>query len=73
MIYTANLPSALAADSDFLDRKFRHKAAITKGRKIISYGECSLGGCRHINCKLGASCHAEINAIKPIFHQLKVL
>jgi hypothetical protein len=47
------LPSALNADDDFLTRKFRHKAAITKGNKVISYGECSQGGCRFINGSFG--------------------
>ena len=73
MRFISRVPSALSADSLFLEKKFRHKAAITKGKKIISYGECSQAGCRHICRHLGASCHAEINAIKPIFHQLKVL
>ena len=65
------LPTILGTDSDFLEKKYRHKAAITKGNKVISYGECTLGGCRFINGKLGGSCHAEINAMKPIWSQLK--
>ena len=72
MRYTSRIPSALSADEKFLERRFRHKAAITKGKKMISYGECSLGGCRFVNSDLGSSCHAEINAMKPILPQLKV-
>lgn len=65
-----NIPSRLVPTEEFLTRKFRHIAAISSGNKIISYGECSLGGCRHVNKNLGLSCHAEINALKPLYSNL---
>jgi hypothetical protein len=66
------IPSILNPSDEFLTRKYRHKAAITKGKKVLSYGECSIGGCRHITKTFGVSCHAEINALKPfIYNQIK--
>jgi hypothetical protein len=64
------IPSRLIPTDEFLKRKYRHMAAVSEGRRILSYGECSLGGCRYINGSIGVSCHAEINAIKPFYSKL---
>lgn len=60
------IPSILLPNSEFLQQRFRHKSAITKGKKILGYGECNLAGTRHISKDFGKSCHAEINAIKSL-------
>ena len=58
------IPAILSPSDDFLNQRFRHKSAIIKGNKVLSYGECNLSGNRFITDKFGKSCHAEINAIK---------
>lgn len=60
------IPSILLPSSQFLQQRFRHKSAITKGNKILAYGECNLSGTRHITKDFGKSCHAEINALKSL-------
>ena len=58
------LPSILNPSDEFLKQRFRHKSVITKGNRILSYGECNLAGNRFISDEFGKSCHAEINALK---------
>lgn len=60
------IPAILSPNLEFLQQRFRHKSAITKGNKILGYGECNLSGGRYISKDFGKSCHAEINAIKSI-------
>lgn len=48
-----------------------HRAVITKGGKMLSYGESSLGGLQGFTKHAGTrhhcrSCHAEINCIKSL-------
>lgn len=62
----SKLPSSLLPTEEFLQQRFRHKSVITKGKKVIAYGECNLAGTRHITGVLGKSCHAEINALKQL-------
>lgn len=64
------IPRRLFPTEDFLKRKYRHMAAVTEGSKVVSYGECTLAGSRFINKDMGVSCHAEINAVKPIVKNL---
>jgi deoxycytidylate deaminase len=59
----------LFPDEGWLKKKPRHRAVITKGGKMVSHGESTLGGLQghtrqggdRIHCR---SCHAEINCIK---------
>ena len=43
-----------------------HKSALTKGGKVIAYGESNLGGTPNVTCARGASCHSEMTVLKHI-------
>jgi hypothetical protein len=66
------IPSILLPSNEFLKQRFRHKSAITKGNKILSYGECNLAGTRCISKEFGKSCHAEINALKGLHKMFQI-
>ena len=43
-----------------------HKSALTKGGKVIAYGESNLSGAPNVTCSRGASCHSEMSVLKCI-------
>ena len=61
---TLRVPSILGITDEDLKGKFRHRAALIKGGKVLGFGESTLGGCRYLNGHMGRSCHAEVNACK---------
>ena len=66
------IPAILNPTNEFLTQRFRHKSAITKGSKVLSYGECNLAGNRFLTDEFGKSCHAEINALKGLNKQIQL-
>ena len=61
---TQRIPSVLNMSENDLTSKFRHRAALVRGGKVIGFGQSTLGGCRYLSGHMGRSCHAEVNACK---------
>tara|TARA_B100001996_G_scaffold135897_1_gene103457 strand:- start:55 stop:474 length:420 start_codon:yes stop_codon:yes gene_type:complete len=57
--------SGLCPPDDWTNPK-RHISALTKGGKVIAYGESSLGGASKFSPNRGKSCHSEIAVLKQL-------
>ena len=64
------LDNILQIETSLLDNRYRHRAVLVKGGRVISSASSSLAGCRYLGANFGRSCHAEVNVCKSLPHSV---